>query len=133
MAGKTKKVSKPQAGNTYSIQFTEFIGKNNDRIKVQAEKFADFKINAVRIGFDDARNRVINWIGNFDKISFTNFELPLKILESFEFIKAFVDICPRLSLHATAKKIFDSPDSYLDRTRYPLLKTALIVKSFWEN
>lgn len=94
-----------------SGSLTSFIQTNEERIKiVVSDKFEHYFVDALPIGYDEGYKLVIGWLANFDKINYTNFEMPLQLLERFEFIKS-QDLVIRLS--TLAQELFKNPDSYI--------------------
>jgi len=67
--------------------FQKFINDNSDKITQIANLLQDFEINAKKIGIRNAKNRVIQWLMNFNEVGFTNFELPLYLLSKIDFLK----------------------------------------------
>ncbi len=67
--------------------FEKFIKINNSRIDSIGDILKDYEITAKRIGIREAKLRVINWLENFDKLGFINFELPLHLIENIDFIQ----------------------------------------------
>lgn len=70
-----------------SKRFNYFISENENRIKKIAESLKVFEIDAKTIGIKNAKERVVNWIKNFDNIGFTDLELVLHLLEKIDFIE----------------------------------------------
>ena len=70
-----------------SAVFDEFLKDNHDRIGEIADNLKSFEIQAKTVGISQARERINQWLQNFDKLNFRNFELPLHLLEKIQFIK----------------------------------------------
>jgi hypothetical protein len=90
--------------------FQKFIIRNDSRISAFANNISDFKINNVSINYIKARERTINWLKNFDEMEFTDFELPLLLLEKIEIIQSS-KITKKLN--EKAEFLLNQPNSYI--------------------
>jgi len=98
----------------YSDAFLAFLKDNEQRIKDVSENFSIYQINASKIGIAEAKRRVTAWLGNFDKIGFTNFNIALFLLEQFVFVSSG-EIINKLSLIAKKEKLLEEKmvDTYI--------------------
>ena len=98
----------------YSEAFSAFLLENEQKIKDVSENFSIYQINASKIGIAEAKRRVTAWLGNFDKIGFTNFNIALFLLEQFVFVSS-AEIIHKLSLIAKKEKLLEEKmvDTYI--------------------
>lgn len=87
-----------------TISFLDFIHKNEPRIRQVADELQHFTINAKKIRIRAAKKRIIEWLENFDKIGYNNFELALHLIEHLDFIES----------HEISDKIINEADSWIN-------------------
>ena len=68
--------------------FQKFIAEHNDEIKLIAQRLSTFKSESVQLGFENARERVISWIENFDELEYKDLERVLFVLRKMDFIES---------------------------------------------
>lgn len=69
------------------MSFEKFLEQNEYKIKSIAERLKDFKIKGFPLRFENAKQQIKCWLENFKNAGFHQYSLPLKLLESLEFLK----------------------------------------------
>jgi hypothetical protein len=110
-----------------SEQFDNFIKNNKSRIHSVGEDLKNFEIEAKTIGIRQAKSRVKTWLENFDKIGFTNFELPLYLLEKIDFIE-FNDMADKII--TDAEELIKENSSYITCLGEPNESSFKITSKF---
>ena len=66
-------------------RFETFVNNAMPRIGKIAGILRNYEIDGQRIGVDTSKEKIIEWLANFQRARFENYDLPLRLLESVNF------------------------------------------------